>query len=86
MGQAGMSLDRWNTESRDYPQMVLDLPKREGTGFYDCTGDAGDGECSGHIHLRAGYHVEVMGNRATREHVDFVVAGLPLRALAARTR
>jgi hypothetical protein len=86
MGHAAMSMQRWNDESRVYPQIVLDLPVRDGTGFYDCTGDAGAGECSAHIHLLAGYHVEVLGRGASREHVDAIIAGLDLRALAARSR
>jgi hypothetical protein len=72
--------EQWVQQSRDYRQATLPLPADVANGFY--TGGGGEGPCALHIQMRAGFHVEVMGEgQATCADLDQLVARLPLGTL-----
>ena len=81
-----MSPEAWAAwvaaSTASFPQAALDLPAREANGFYQCS----EGEtpsCDLLIQLRAGFHLEIRGGgTSTRDDVDALARGLPLRALA----
>ncbi len=50
---------RWVNDSATYPQAALPMPSEEGNGFFTCA--AAGGACDLHVQLRAGVHVEIMG-------------------------
>jgi len=84
---SGPRFDEWVRMSADYPQAALDVPPGGGTGFYECTGAGPAERCNLHIQLRDGFHVELMSDgSATRDDLDRVAAGLPLRQLATAAR
>lgn len=56
------AFDQWVAGSASYPQAQLSLPASEANGFFSCASDLADAACDLHIQLRAGFHVEVMGN------------------------
>jgi hypothetical protein len=74
----------WVRASREgFPQAALDVPDGTGNGFYQCA-DGGRPACDLLIQLRSGVHVEIRGGgTSSREDVDAIARGLPLRALAA---
>ncbi len=73
----------WVRMSADSPQVRLNLAPGLGAGFYDCARKDLEGRCNVHIHLRAGYHIEMMGEQAAyRADFDDLLAALRLRTLA----
>jgi hypothetical protein len=75
--------DSWvRTSIGGFPQARLDVPDGEGNGFYQCD-DGKPPRCSLLIQLRSGVHLEIRGVPASRDEVDAVARGLPLRRLAA---
>jgi hypothetical protein len=75
--------DGWLTMSRAFPQAVLDAPAAEVNGFYQCT-ETPAPSCDLLIQMRSGVHVEIRGGgTSSREDVDAIARGLPLRALGA---
>jgi hypothetical protein len=85
IGRTGsMRLDEWKrtTKKYGYPIASLGVSDDEAFGFYDCD-DAGSA-CDLHVHTARGLHIEVQsGATATRADLEALVAGLPMRALAA---
>jgi hypothetical protein len=77
--------DDWLKMSREgFPQAVLDAPADDANGFYQCTEGTAP-SCDLLIQLRSGVHVEIRGaGTSTREDVDALARGLPLRALATK--
>jgi hypothetical protein len=74
--------DGWvRTSVAGFPQASLDLPAGAGNGFYQCD-DHAPPSCSLLIQLRGGVHLELRGGPASRQDLDAVARGLPLRALA----
>jgi hypothetical protein len=74
---------RWVKGSLDYPQVVLPIPPEEGNGFFTCV--AQGGACDLHIQLRAGVHVEIMGQgRATRAELEAFIPYLPWAEIGRR--
>jgi hypothetical protein len=72
----------WVTMSQAFPQATLDAPEGDANGFYQCT-DVPKPTCDLLIQLRSGVHVEIRGGGTTsRDDVDAIARGLPLRALA----
>jgi hypothetical protein len=85
--QLRMPFDRWVVMSGDYPQVNLDLPASAASGFYECAGEGAAERCNAHLHFRTGFHLEVMGaGSATRDDLQDLVQGLPLRTLAGASR
>jgi hypothetical protein len=77
-----LAYEDWVRMSADSPQVTLNVPANSGAGFYDCAGKDLRGSCNVHIHFRAGYHVELMGEHAAyRAEFDDLLAALPLRRL-----
>jgi hypothetical protein len=75
--------DGWLKMSGTYPQAALDAPAAEVNGFYQCTEEPRS-SCDLLIQMRSGVHVEIRGGgTTTREDVDAIARGLPLRALGA---
>jgi hypothetical protein len=71
------------TSVASFPQARLDAPAADANGFYQCSSETPP-HCDLLIQLRSGVHVEVRGGgTSTRDDVDAVARGLPLRALAA---
>jgi hypothetical protein len=69
--------------SRGFPQAALDAPEADANGFYQCT-DEPKRSCDLLIQMRSGVHLEIRGGgTSSREDVDAVARGLPLRTLAA---
>ena len=84
-GKTPISYDDWVKMSAPSPAVALDVPVNMGAGFYDCSGDGTQGLCNVHIHLKAGYHIELMGEgTAFKADFDDLLRGLPLRELAKR--
>jgi hypothetical protein len=84
MGSAPGDYNRWVASSANYPQAELPLPGGEANGFFTCTSEAKDAPCDLHIQLRAGIHVEAMGNgRVPRADLTMLLAHVPLAALTA---
>jgi hypothetical protein len=82
-----LSLQRWieMSSSFDYPPAALDAPPDAAAGFYDCAGAKGAERCDLHAQTRGGLHIEVNGSgTATRADLDALMAGIPVRAMAAR--
>jgi hypothetical protein len=77
--------DEWVLTSKEgYPQATLDVPEGSGNGFYQCA--APDRGCALLIQLRSGVHIEIRGQGSwTREDVDAIARGLPLRTMARAT-
>jgi hypothetical protein len=73
----------WLKMSREgFPQAALDAPADDANGFYQCTEGAAP-SCDLLIQLRSGVHVEIRGGgTSSRDDVDAIARGLPLRALA----
>jgi hypothetical protein len=69
------------TSTAGFPQATLDVPAGAGNGFYQCDQQAPP-RCSLLVQLRSGVHLELRGGPASREDLDAVARGLPLRALA----
>ncbi len=70
------------TSTASFPQATLDLPAGDFNGFYQC-GEGANPSCDLLIQLRAGFHFEIRGGgTSTRDDVDALAHGLPLRALA----
>jgi hypothetical protein len=83
MGAEQVSFDKWLAGSAGYPQADLPMPASEANGFFTCADDGPAAACDLHIQLRAGYHVELMGNgRVPRRELAEMVRHLPLAALA----
>jgi len=61
-GREPGAYERWLTNSANYPQATLPLPPARANGFFTCASDAEAAACDLHIQLRAGFHVEAMGN------------------------
>jgi hypothetical protein len=81
-GSTPMSYDEWVKMSSDSPLVALNLPVGTGLGFYDCSGTSTKGFCNVHIHLRKGFHIELMGEgTAHRTDFDALLSGLQLRSL-----
>jgi hypothetical protein len=81
-----MSPEAWAewiaTSTVSFPQAALDLPADEANGFYQCS-DGATPSCDLLIQLRVGFHLEIRGGATTsRDDVDALALGLPLRALA----
>jgi hypothetical protein len=84
-GKTPISYDDWVKMSAPSPAVTLDVPANLGAGFYDCSGNGTQELCNVHIHLKAGYHIELMGEgTAFKEDFDDLLRGLPLRELAKR--
>ncbi len=84
-GKTPISYDDWVKMSEPSPAVALDMPANLGAGFYDCSGEGTQGLCNVHIHLKAGYHIELMGEgTAFKADFDDLMRGLPLRELAKR--
>ncbi len=67
---------RWLNDSANYPQASLPIPSEEGNGFFTCA--AAGGACDLHVQLRAGVHVEIMGQgRASRPEIERIAKCLP---------
>lgn len=82
-GKTPISYDDWVKMSASSPAALLDVPANLGAGFYDCSSNGTEGLCNVHIHLKAGYHIELMGEgTAVRADFDELLRGLPLRMLA----
>jgi hypothetical protein len=74
--------DHWvSTSVAGFPQARLDVPAGAGNGFYQCD-DHAPASCSLLVQLRAGVHLEIRGAPASRDDVDVIARGLPLRLLA----
>lgn len=72
----------WLSMSRGFPQATLDAPEADANGFYQCT-DEPTRSCDLLIQMRSGVHLEIRGGgTSSREDVDAVARGLPLRTLA----
>jgi hypothetical protein len=70
------------TSTASFPQAALDLPAGDANGFYQCS-DGANPSCDLLIQLRAGFHFEIRGGgTSSRDDVDALARGLPLRALA----
>jgi hypothetical protein len=67
-GQNLGAFERWVAESADYPQAQLSLPAELANGFFTCASKLADAPCDLHIQLRAGFHVEVMGDGHVPRH------------------
>jgi len=83
----GLSLERWiqMSASLDYPPAALDAPPDAVSGFWDCAGAKDAERCDLHAHTRGGLHIEVQASgTATRADVGALMAGIPMRAIAAR--
>ena len=75
--------DDWVKQSGTSPAVKLDLPVNSAAGFYDCDGTGPKAFCNVHIHMRSGYHLELMGEgHAYRADFDTLLRFLPLRKLA----
>ena len=84
-GKTPISYDDWVKMSAASPAVTLNVPANSGAGFYDCAGSGTGGLCNVHIHLKAGYHIELMGEgTAFKADFDDLLRGLPLRELAGR--
>jgi hypothetical protein len=70
------------TSTASFPQAALGLPAADANGFYQCT-DGPSPSCDLLIQLRAGVHLELRGGgTSSRDDVDALAHGLPLRQLA----
>jgi hypothetical protein len=82
-GATPMNYDEWVRMSGTSPAVRLDVPANSGAGFYDCDAAGPEAVCNVHIHLRSGYHIELMGQgKAHRADFHALLRGLPMRALA----
>ncbi len=82
-GKTPISYDDWVKMSAPSPAVALVVPANSGAGFYDCSGNGTQGLCNVHIHLKAGYHIELMGEgTAVKSDFDDLLSGLPLAELA----
>jgi hypothetical protein len=74
--------ERWvQTSTQGFQLASLDVSPGTGSGFYQCT--EGEKSCDLLIQLRSGVHIEIRGGgTSSRDDVDDVARGLPLRALA----
>jgi L-ascorbate metabolism protein UlaG (beta-lactamase superfamily) len=82
-GATPMNYDEWVRMSGTSPAVRLDVPANSGAGFYDCDAAGPEAVCNVHIHLRSGYHIELMGQgKAHRADFQALLRGLPMRALA----
>jgi hypothetical protein len=83
LGPEQVRYDTWLAGSADYPQANLPVPASDANGFFTCASDRQDAACDLHIQLRAGYHVELMGNgRVPRQDLAEMVRHIPLATLA----
>jgi hypothetical protein len=81
-GQEPEAYERWVAGSKDYAQVALALPAGEANGFFTCASDNDSAACDLHIQLRAGIHIEAMGNgRVQRQDLTRLIAHIPLEAL-----
>ena len=81
-GATPMTFEEWVKMSQGSPAVTLDVPANTAAGFYDCTSPSAGAECNVHIHFRAGYHLELMGEgNAHRTDFDELLRGLPLQFL-----
>ncbi len=81
-GASPVTFDEWVKMSGTSPAVKLDLPSGAAAGFYDCTSPSAAAECNVHIHFRAGFHLEMMGQgNAHRADFDELLSGLPIRGL-----
>jgi hypothetical protein len=70
------------TSTASFPQAALGLPAADANGFYQCS-DGPSPSCDLLIQLRAGVHLELRGGgTSSRDDVDALAHGLPLRQLA----
>ena len=70
------------TSVGSFPQAALDLPAADANGFYQCS-EGQPPSCDLLIQLRAGVHLEIRGGgTSSRDDVDALARGLPLRRLA----
>jgi hypothetical protein len=75
--------ERWVAGSANYPQAQLSLPAAQANGFFSCASALADAACDLHIQLRAGFHVEVMGNgRVPRRDLTALMTHVQLGALS----
>jgi hypothetical protein len=70
------------TSTAGFPQAALDVPPGEGNGFFQCAGGERPA-CDLLIQLRSGVHLEIRGGgTSSRQDVEAIARGLPLRALS----
>jgi len=82
-GATPITFEEWVKMSGTSPAVKLDAPEKSAAGFYDCTSERASAPCNVHIHFRAGYHLELMGEgKARRADFDILLKGLPIRKLA----
>ena len=82
-GATPITFEEWVKMSGTSPAVKLDAPEKLAAGFYDCTAEVASAPCNVHIHFRAGYHLELMGDgKARRADFDALLQGLPIRQLA----
>jgi hypothetical protein len=82
---SGLRWELWAQMSADYPAAVLNIPAGTGSGFYDCRGHGSTERCNLHIHLKNGFHVELISDAtATRDELALFAESVPLRAIAMR--
>lgn len=85
-GATPMSFEEWVKMSSTSPVVKLDAPAELAFGFYDCALPDAEAPCNVHIHFRAGYHLELMGEgKARRADFDVLLNNLPIRGLAERS-
>ena len=85
-GATPMTFDEWVKMSATSPQVKLDAPASSVAGFYDCAGEGAAAPCNVHIHFRAGFHMELMGEgKARKSDFDALLRELPMRQLAVIT-
>jgi hypothetical protein len=81
----GVQYREWvKTSTEGYVQAPLDVAPGDGNGFYQC--DEGPRpSCDLLIQFRSGVHIEIRGaGTSSRQDVDAIARGLPLRALSTR--
>ena len=82
-GATPVTYDEWVKMSGTSPAVKLDAPANAAAGFYDCSAQGAASVCNVHIHMRTGYHLELMGEgKAHREDFDAILRGLPISTLA----
>ena len=82
-GELG-AYDKWVAGSADYAQVALALPPGEANGFLTCASERADAACDLHVQMRAGFHIEMMGNgRVPRPDMLDLGQQFPLAALLA---
>jgi hypothetical protein len=76
--------DRWVDHHASYPTMNFHVSTYVMKGYFDCHDvDAAAATCDGHILLRSGLYIDLLGGgTATRGALQDLMAGLPIWALA----